>query len=261
MSRLSTTRWALTLLAATLPAAALCALPAAADDGPRIERIEILILSLPDHQEVGVLRPGDVLDLEEGQSVRLRMSAIPARLRPRYPSTRFELISGRREVLVEGSNEEVGNITITAMRSDGPRREDAVIRYKITDELDISKDLQSGEIRVRVRPPAPPPPPQLPSVGFAGVILYEDTDFRGRAQNFTLADNPDLEDTGIGGDRASSIRVEPGCRVALYEHRGYRGRVTILESDVADLGDTPVGNDRVSSLTLDCTARDRARGY
>ena len=62
MNRARPSRWALPLLAAAL--AALPPTPAAMADEPRIERVEILVLRLPDHEQVGVLRPGDVLDLE-----------------------------------------------------------------------------------------------------------------------------------------------------------------------------------------------------
>lgn len=262
MLRARPSRWTSILQAAALPAVLLVASPVSAADNPHIDRLEIVVLSLPDHKDVAHVRPGDTLEIEEGQTVRLRMSAIPARLNPRWPSTRFELESGHRVVSVEGANEEVGNITITGLRDS---RGDAVIRFVITDSLNMAKEMRTGSIRVHVRPPAPPPPPpyQPPSVGFSGFILYEDEDFRGRSQNFTSAQVSDLEGTEIGRDRASSIRVEPGCRVTLFEDRGFHGRSAVLTSDSEDLGHTPIGNDRASSFTLDCGERDsggRTRG-
>lgn len=87
--------------------------------------------------------------------------------------------------------------------------------------------------------------------GGAGVTLFADAGFRGASQRFT-ADDPYLRGSRFGQDRASSIRVDPGCEVTLYADGDYRGRSVTLYEDVADLGNTAVGNDSVSSLRIYC---------
>jgi len=84
-----------------------------------------------------------------------------------------------------------------------------------------------------------------------GVILFEDDDFRGEAERFTY-DDPRLADNLIGNDRASSVRVAPGCEAVLYEDENFRGRSTLVRGDVRGLRSTVVGNDQVSSIEVDC---------
>ena len=84
-----------------------------------------------------------------------------------------------------------------------------------------------------------------------GVIVFEDVDFAGYGERLEY-DVPDLRDTQIGNDRASSIAVDRGCRVRLFEDVGFRGRSIEISRDEAYLGQTRIGNDRVSSLKIRC---------
>lgn len=84
-----------------------------------------------------------------------------------------------------------------------------------------------------------------------GVTLYEHPSYQGIFDAFA-EDVPSLRSYRIGNDRASSVRVEPGCTVTLYEHDGYRGREMTLRGDVPRLDGTAVGDDRVSSLRVRC---------
>ncbi len=84
-----------------------------------------------------------------------------------------------------------------------------------------------------------------------GVILFSDADFEGYDERFEF-DVPDLRETQIGSDTASSIAVDRGCRVRLFEDVGFRGRSVELTRDEAYLGQTRIGNDRVSSLKVYC---------
>lgn len=84
-----------------------------------------------------------------------------------------------------------------------------------------------------------------------GVTLFEDARFEGQGERFEY-DVPDLRDSLVGNDRASSIAVDQGCRVRLFEDVGYRGRSVELTRDEAYLGETLIGNDRVSSLEVRC---------
>lgn len=92
-------------------------------------------------------------------------------------------------------------------------------------------------------------PPMEALIG--AVRIYHDAGYRGDSQTFS-GDDPDLDGDRVASDRASSVQVAPGCRVALYSDADYRGTVTVLESDVPDLGRTRVGNDTVSSLRVHC---------
>jgi hypothetical protein len=87
--------------------------------------------------------------------------------------------------------------------------------------------------------------------GSGGVTLYEDSGFRGRQETF-VQDDPGLDDNPIGQDRASSVRVAPGCWVRLFEDSGYRGRYLDVSVDIPDLRSTPLGTDRASSLRVSC---------
>ncbi len=84
-----------------------------------------------------------------------------------------------------------------------------------------------------------------------GVMLFSDEDFRGRSEVFAASDR-DLRDNPIGANRASSIRVAPGCRAILYEGSGYRGGSAVITEDTPSLGATRIGNDGVSSLEVAC---------
>ena len=87
-----------------------------------------------------------------------------------------------------------------------------------------------------------------------GVTLYVDSEFRGHYETF-FDDVPNMKRTRFGNDRASSIRVSPGCRVTLYSDSEYRGRSQTLGRDEENLRRTRVGNDTVSSMRIDCRRR------
>ena len=84
-----------------------------------------------------------------------------------------------------------------------------------------------------------------------GVTLFEHPDYGGSSQSFG-ADVARLGSTAIGNDRASSVRVAPGCTATLYRDADFRGRVTVLRGDTRHLAGTDAGNDAVSSLRVEC---------
>lgn len=87
-----------------------------------------------------------------------------------------------------------------------------------------------------------------------GVTLFLDNDFEGRNETF-YRDIRNLDDTPIGNDNASSVRVAPGCRATLYRDSDFRGKSTVLTGDASSLQFTSVGNDNVSSMEVDCRRR------
>ena len=84
-----------------------------------------------------------------------------------------------------------------------------------------------------------------------GVTLYDDTDFRGRAETFVESAS-DLRDSGIGDNRARSVRVDSGCRAILWTGPDYRGDSLVVDRDLDDLSRTRIGWDTVTSLEVDC---------
>ncbi len=87
-----------------------------------------------------------------------------------------------------------------------------------------------------------------------GVTVFAAGGFGGVRELFTW-DDPDLRDNRIRQDTISSVKVSPGCRAVLFEHAGFRGRATVVESAVDNMRYTTVGNDRVSSIQVDCRSR------
>ncbi len=92
--------------------------------------------------------------------------------------------------------------------------------------------------------------------GGRGVTLYSDGGFHGTSEVFYQS-NPDLENSRVGNDRASSIRIPPGYVVTLYEHANYHGRSVVLRADERDLRHTPLGNDVASSIRVECIEGER----
>ncbi len=93
--------------------------------------------------------------------------------------------------------------------------------------------------------------------GGGGVTLYAGGDFSGRSETF-YGDVDRLHGTEVGNDTVSSVRIDPGCRLELFEHPDYQGNSNVLTGDVPDMRRTSLGNDRASSLRLDC---GRGGGY
>jgi hypothetical protein len=89
-------------------------------------------------------------------------------------------------------------------------------------------------------------------IGGRGVTLFSDEGFRG-SQERIVADDRDLSDNReVGNDRASSVRVDPGCEAWLYEDADFRGASVYLTGDVPALDRTVLGNDRASSVQVRC---------
>lgn len=84
-----------------------------------------------------------------------------------------------------------------------------------------------------------------------GVTLYRDPGFRGTSQTFS-SDAPDLRESRIGDDQATSVRVSRGCRARLYQDLNFRGSYTEVTGEIADLRGSQVGDDSVTSLQVRC---------
>ena len=93
-----------------------------------------------------------------------------------------------------------------------------------------------------------------------GATLYAGGNFSGRSETF-YGDVDRLAETSVGNDTVSSVQVEPGCRLELFEHPNYGGNSAVLTGDVPDMRRTLLGNDRASSMRLDCDRGGWGGGY
>lgn len=84
-----------------------------------------------------------------------------------------------------------------------------------------------------------------------GVTLYRDLNYRGTSQTFS-GDAPDLRDSRIGDDQATSVKLSRGCRARLYQDLNYRGQYTEVSADIPDLRGSRVGDDSITSLQVRC---------
>ncbi len=230
--------------------------PAFAQD---VQIREMLITVLdPDTKEVLAEVPaGGTVTLEVGSLVRLRLVAVPYGERGRrYPSARFEVVYGKARVQVKKVNEEVGNITLQAVRSDDPRKphEDTVVTYEVLEKMNADAKMLRGHVTIEVVEAEEPEP--LPEPLSEGVVLYDQPGFRGYSETF-LRDDPRLEDNPIRDNAASSVRVAPNCTALLYDAPDHRGRWVEVTGDVADLGTTQLGSRTASSIQVRCRAVER----
>jgi hypothetical protein len=66
-----------------------------------------------------------------------------------------------------------------------------------------------------------------------------------------VEDVSDMRNTTLGNDVVSSLQVNPGCDVTLYEHINYAGRSITFKDNVTNLA-THGFDDITSSVKLDC---------
>lgn len=231
------------------------AVPALAQDVP-IQELRISVLDPATKEVLAEVPPKGTVTLEVGALVRLRMVAVPQGQQRglRYPSTRFEVVYGKSRVAVKKVNEEVGNITLQAVRTDDPRRphEQTMVAYEILESLNADPKMLKGHVTIEVVPATESAAVETLPALERGVVLHPETGFRGQGETFTRSD-PSLADNSIRDNVASSIRVAPGCEAILFEGPNYQGRRTWATQDVADLGATDLGNRTASSIQIQCT--------
>jgi hypothetical protein len=114
----------------------------------------------------------------------------------------------------------------------------------------------------RVAPP-PPPPPVDDRRSRNGVCIYEEPDFRGRAECFDSRD--EISDLGRSwNDRISSLRVFGPTRITLYRDINFQGDSIRIDRDIRYLGDLRLRgslswDNQASSFDID-GGRGRAYG-
>jgi hypothetical protein len=81
-------------------------------------------------------------------------------------------------------------------------------------------------------------------------VLYEHNNYSGAS---LIVGDANSHNGWIGNwwnDRVSSVSVEPGCHLTVYEHRNYGGANYTLYSSTNYIGN--IWNDQISSYRCDC---------
>jgi hypothetical protein len=243
--------------AARTPAAAQEAIRAT-PIGPEIADIHIEVWDLDHNRRLGEYDGGETLSLQVGDSVQLRLVAVPKQHQRNtiYPAGTFREHSGKARILLSNADERRGTVNLRAVRPDNPGNQEAttMVRFDVTGPVNMPERFRGGYLLIDVAEPKPelqPEPQPEPQRDDRGLTLYEHQDFHGTWETFTH-DVRDLRGTRIQQDRASSVRIDRGCKATLYEHPGFQGKATVVTEDIVDLRDTRVGSDTVSSFTLEC---------
>ncbi len=120
-------------------------------DGQRMSEIRIAVQDVNTREDVVILRDGDVLELNVGEKVRLRLIAIPASQNhsQRYPAGRFTGPErSNAEVVLSDPKPHLGSVVLEARRlGDG----DSFFRYQVTDNVNMDRRLFKGTFGVRIR--------------------------------------------------------------------------------------------------------------
>jgi len=147
--------WGLIALLVLLSPLAVFAQKSARAQGP-FHNVEIQVKDLDSDQVIGTIQPGGSFTLNEGQRVRLIMTAVhPGQGKgPYYPETQFtETEPGRGWVRVTRTSSENSSATLEAVRpSNTNRNRTETLRYQITENVGIPNELRQGTVTIRVEP-------------------------------------------------------------------------------------------------------------
>lgn len=120
-------------------------------DGQRMDEIQIAVQDVNTREDISFLHDGDVLEMNVGEQVRLRLVAIPANPdhARRYPAGRFTGPERRdAEVVLSDHKPHLGSVVLEARRlGDG----DSFFRYEVTDNVNMDRRLFKGTFGVRIR--------------------------------------------------------------------------------------------------------------
>lgn len=212
--------------------------------------VQVLAEDMASGESLGAFERGGTLVVAPGQRVRLRMQTKDnARARTaHYPSTRFEP-GDSHAIDVERVNDEVGAMIFTARAARSYR---ATIQYEILEDWPIPDREKAGRIYIEVHEEGTQdggPQPDVDTQQRRGATLFADPGFRGASVR--------VYDNGLNlsslsmDDMVSSVRIDEGCYVVLYELPGLRGASQVIRNDVGELNGA-VGNDRASSIRVVC---------
>jgi hypothetical protein len=139
------------------------ALDSRTDPGPAIQEVRLRVDDFKTKKDLGYLLEGDVLELEVGDSVIVRVVAIPAsdNRAVRYPEATFKLLSGARRIDLSRHSVEHGSVVVHAVRPDDPANSGSttLVEFAVTSPLNAHRKLLGGTFSVVVKDPKPTPPP------------------------------------------------------------------------------------------------------
>lgn len=141
--------------------------------------VRIVVKDLGTDQEIGSIQPGGSFTLQEGQRVRLIMTA-QGRGRTLYPQTEFtENEPGRGWLRVTRSNTENANVTLETRRpSNTNRNRVETLSYRITEDIGLPTDVRQGTVTIRVEPAAAAGQSPLPTTGNSRASQLTNTLYR-----------------------------------------------------------------------------------
>lgn len=147
--------WGLVALLVLLCPLMVTAQKSAKAQGPYHD-VEIQVKDLATDQVIGTIEPGGTFTLNEGQKVRLIMTAIhPGQGKgPYYPETVFtENEPGRGWVRVARTSQENASVTLEIIRpSNANRNPTETLSYRITENVGIPNNLRQGSVTIHVNP-------------------------------------------------------------------------------------------------------------
>ncbi len=181
-----------------------------AAQGP-FRSVEIQVKDLSTDQIIATVRPGGTVTLQEGQKVRLIMTALhTGQARgPYYPETEFtETEPGRGRVRVTRTSVENANATVEIVNPNNSNRNwTETLRYKIVEDIALPNGQREGSVTIRVEPASASFPIQIGSASARSARELTNLLYRGILLR-------DLDETGASPYIA---RIEDGGYPALIE--------------------------------------------
>jgi hypothetical protein len=230
--------WGLVALLVLLCPLMVAAQKSAKAQGP-YHSVEIQVKDLDTDQVIGTIQPGGTFTLNEGQKVRLIMTAIhPGQGKgPYYPETVFtENEPGRGWVRVARTSQENASVTLEIIRpSNANRNPTETLSYRITENVGIPNNLRQGTVNIHVQPlsaasgSAPVTSGSRTAQGLTNMlyraILMRDMDPAGQGYIDRIAENGYPELVRVADEMARSEESRRGITssneqrlAALYQH-------------------------------------------
>jgi hypothetical protein len=229
--------WGLVALLVLLCPLMVAAQKSAKAQGPYHD-VEIQVKDLDTDQVIGTIEPGGTFTLNEGQKVRLIMTAIhPGQGKgPYYPETVFtENEPGRGWVRVARTSQENASVTLEIIRPSNPNRNPTeTLSYRITENVGIPNNLRQGTVTIHVQPSAlsgsaPVTSGSRTAQGLTNMlyraILMRDMDPAGQGYIDRIAENGYPELVRVADEMARSEESRRGITssneqrlAALYQH-------------------------------------------
>ncbi|MGY8787201.1 MAG: beta/gamma crystallin-related protein, partial [Fidelibacterota bacterium] len=87
------------------------------------------------------------------------------------------------------------------------------------------------------------------------IVVFDNSDFRGKSSSLDIGEYNDIgKVTGLN-DKISSIKINKGFQVIVFENGGFEGKKVVLTGDQPNLGKLD-WNDKISSIKVDKYNKD-----